>query len=191
MKKAILALAVCSFIGLNAQETPKEVTEETRTKIIKVKVNGEVKERKIEMIKTRETTPVKLDPRDAGKDKQDRVMAPTKVDKTVMVKDDDDYGFDNYANYTYTRFDGETYAMNPNASGFTIVTDDGDVLLANARLSTENNMYLVTTEDYSGIGFFRGNKFIVEYYDDENDMLVMEEYNRNNMKRTKTMMKKK
>ena len=185
MKRIILAVALGSFIGINAQENPKEVVKESQTKIIRVKENGKIVEKKI-MVSTTKTNDVKLNPGDADKTNQGRIVnAPVKVSKDILIDNDDDMGFDEKIQYSYVDYNGTIYNFNRMNNGFTIENSAEEALMANVRKSINKDFYMVDTDQYSGIGYFKGNKFVIEYYDKDEDILVIEEYNREKVKSSK------
>ena len=182
MKRIIVVIALVSFIGLNAQEKPKEVLKESKTKIIRVKENGKIVEKKI-MVSTTKTNDVKLNPGDVNKTNQKRIVdTPVKVSKDILIDNDDDMSFDERIEYSYVDYNGTMYNFNRMNNGFTIENSAEDTMMANVRKSINKDFYMVDTDEYSGIGYFKGNKFIIEYYDKEEDILVIEEYNREKVK---------
>ncbi|WP_411767508.1 hypothetical protein [Winogradskyella sp. A3E31] len=185
MKNIIMILAIFSFIGMNAQEKPKEVVKESKTKIIKVKVNGKIVEKKIK-VSTTKTNDVSLKASDSNKTNQSRnTDGPVKVSKEIMIDNDDDMSFDEKVNYSYVDYNGDIYNFTPMNNGFAIENSVENSLMANARKSINKDFYMINTDEYSGIGYFKGNKFVIEYYDKDEDILVVEEYNREKMSKKK------
>lgn len=180
MKYKILALALISFIGVEAQEKEnKDKIVETKTRIINVMEDGKMVEKKV-MVKTTKEQEIKTDPKYKGTIDAPRVFPATKVSKVIYIDNDDDPFYDSEAKLTYYKKDGMVYDFNPTNSGFEIIDNKSKKLIGNARFSNNAKVYLLDSNDYTGIGYFNDNTFIVEYYDDEGT-LIIEKFNDNKL----------
>ena len=65
-----------------------------------------------------------------------------------------------------------TYNFNPTNSGFDIIDGKNNSSFGTARISANRDVYILDTEDYSGIGYFKDNQFVIEYYDNEGTLII-------------------
>ncbi|MFD1162187.1 hypothetical protein [Hwangdonia seohaensis] len=169
MKNLIFAFALLFIGSAMAQEKPKEVKQETKVKIVKTKNDKETSEKKVKVI-TRETADVKLDKKDENKVNQNRVNATKKVEKMVMVDDDNDADYDVLTKETFFVSGNETYKFTPNERGFDIIFDKDEnefVKIGKAWSTSASGNYIIRGEMHNGIGYFDKNgNFVVEYFDD-------------------------
>ncbi|MBV7268254.1 hypothetical protein [Winogradskyella luteola] len=175
MKYKVFALALVAFIGVQAQEENKDKIVETKTRIINVMEDGEMIQKKV-MVKTTKEQEIKTDPNYKGTIDAPRVFPATKVSKVIYIDNDDDPFYDKETRVTYYKKDGMTYNFNPTNSGFEIVDSKTNKTIGNARFSANSEVYILDSKDYSGIGYFDNNMFVVEYYDDEGT-LIIEKFN--------------
>ncbi|MCF1422002.1 hypothetical protein [Mangrovimonas futianensis] len=177
--KSIIYAACFLFSGvLLAQEKPKNVSEETTVKTIKIDNGREVTEKKIK-VTTKEEQEIKLDEDDKNKVNQSIVASPKKVTKTVEVDSDHDVFYDSKLQTAQYVCDGTMYDFDRCDTGFKVVAvkNDNDVNFGNAIQSSTKNHYFFRSDKYSGIGYFnsQGN-FTVEYFDENKNKLVKQEF---------------
>lgn len=178
MKFKILALTLLTFIGVNAQdktkETPKDNKDKmvvTKTKIINVMEDGELIQKKV-LVKTTKEQEIKTDPNYKGTIDAPRVFPATKVSKVIYIDNDEDPFYDSQSQITFYQHNNKTYSFNPTDTGFDIKDSDSEQYLASARFSNNADVYLLETGDYSGIGYFKNDMFVIEYYDDEGTLII-------------------
>lgn len=176
MKFKILVLALITFIGVNAQEKksgekPKDKIVETETRIINVMENGEMIQKKI-MVRTVKEQKIKTDPSHKGKVNASRVFPKTKVSKVIYIDNDNDPFYDQESNITYYKQNGMSYNFNPINAGFEIIDAQTNAKMGTARFSNNAEVYLLDTEEYTGIGYFRNGQFVIEYYDDDGTLVI-------------------
>ncbi|WOD43314.1 hypothetical protein [Hwangdonia lutea] len=169
MKNLIYVFALLFIGSAMAQEKPKEVKQETKVKVVKTKNDKETKEKKVKVI-TRETADVKLDKNDKNKVNQSRVNATKKVEKMVMVDDDNDADYDILTKETFFVSGDQTYKFTPNDKGFDIIFDNDNnefVKIGKAWSTSASGNYIIRGEMHNGIGYFDKNgNFVVEYFDE-------------------------
>ena len=179
MKKLIYILALSLITGVYAQENnPVNVTEETEVKTIKVKKGDKVIENKIS-IKTEQTQEVKIDPKNEYDLNGDVIETPIKVTKTVKVDNDNDPYYDSKTKVTYYKFDSKDYTFIPDDKGFVVSIKEGDedVYFGKARYSKRHSNYIISTTNYTGVGYFeKDGSFVIEYYDGKSDGIVTKEF---------------
>ncbi|WP_452232197.1 hypothetical protein [Lacinutrix sp. MEBiC02595] len=179
MKNLIYIFSVLMCTGIYAQNNnPVDVTDETEVKIVKVKEDGKIIEKKVK-VNTVQKQEVKIDPQDRYKLNGYRIDTPVKVTKTVQVDNDIDPQYDTKTKVTYYKFKDVDYAFVPDEKGFIVSVKKGDenMPFGNARYSARNRSYIVTTEEYTGVGYFDKDKtFVIEYYDGESDGLITKEF---------------
>lgn len=181
MKNLIVLIAIIFSGNLFAQETPKEVKQETEVKTVKIKDADKTTEKKVKVV-TRETASVELDKKDQNKTNQDRVEATKKIEKRVFVDNDNDDNYDMLTQETYYVLGDEKYMFTPNKKGFDIAFDknkDNDHLIkvGKAWATSTNGYYILNGEMQSGIGYFDSNgNFAVEYYNKDTDQVEVKTY---------------
>ncbi|MBT8266930.1 MAG: hypothetical protein KJO41_08095 [Bacteroidia bacterium] len=178
MKNIFISAALLIFTAGFAQENPVDSMEETKVKTMTVEKDGETIETKVKVVTKKEqevmTNPAQDHLRDA-----DRYLPPTKVTKTIMVDNDNDPFYDNKTKLKYYTFKNVKYAFRADETGFMVTNFDGDkeVIFGKAVRSSLNNYYIVTLDDFAGVGYFDDNgNLIIEYYDSELDVLVSERF---------------
>lgn len=178
MKNIFITTALLIFTAGLAQNNPVDKMEETKVKTMMVEKDGEMIETKVKVITKKEqevmTNPAQKDQRDA-----DRYLPATKVTKTIMIDNDNDPFYDNKTQLKYYSFNDVKYAFKADETGFKLITQDGDneVVFGNAVRSSMNNYYIVTLDDFAGIGYFDDNgNLVVEYFDRELNVLVTERF---------------
>lgn len=179
MKNTILALALLLSITLIAQENPREVKQETEVKTITVNDGEKISEKKVKVV-TREESDVELDENDLKKVNQNRVESNIKVEKTVLVDNDDDDTYDTITKETYYIIGEEKYLFTPKKRGFEIAfNNDKDKFIKTGKAwnSSANDYYIVNGNMHSGIGYFDANgNFVVEYYNKDTDQVEVKRY---------------
>lgn len=104
-------------------DTPNIIASETTEKTYKVAMKDQVLKKSVK-IRTDVSQEVALDPKDAGKVNQDRMMPEKKIIKTVRIDNDLDDGYDALIKFSYQ-------AHEP--SDFMLISDQEELLVAVAR----------------------------------------------------------
>lgn len=184
MKKVIYVLAFALTTGLYAQEKkPIDKQEETTTKTTRVEKDGKVIEKKVK-VTTRKEQEVKTKIDKDHPENSNRVATPVKVTQKVAVDNDNDPFYDGETAVQYYTSNENTYAFNPTNDGFIVSknTPDSGMTYGKARVSKSKRFYVIDLGDQSGVGYFDANgKFVVEYYDDQLDALVIETFSSSKM----------
>ncbi|MFD1061798.1 hypothetical protein ACFQ1Q_00970 [Winogradskyella litorisediminis] len=175
MKFKLLAIALATLVGVQAQTNPRDKKVETTVRTIKVTDNGKTVERKI-MVRTSESQEVMTNPAKKGTIDADRVFPPTKVETVIYIDNDDDPFYDGNSEIAYYEKDGMRFDFKMTNSGFNFMNSNSD-MKGRARITNNSDVYLINTDSYSGIGYFEGDSFVVEYYD-EDGVLTIERFNR-------------
>jgi len=179
MKNLVYIFSLLMCAGIYAQNNnPVDVTDETIVKTVQVKEDGKIIEKKVK-VNTVQKQEVKIDPKDRYKLNGYRMDTPVKVTKTVMVDNDGDPQYDTKTKVTYYKFNEVDYAFVPDEKGFIVSVKKGDKRMpfGKARYSARNMSYIVTTDEYTGVGYFDKEKtFVIEYYDGESDGLITKEF---------------
>lgn len=166
------------------KEDPKDVQKETEVKTIKVKKGeGKVEEKKIKVTTTKEQT-IKSEPIPDHYENSKRVETPIKVTQTVFVDLDNDPFYDTKSKVVYYTNKDKEYVFTRDDDGFVVSFDNEneDVIFGKARLTSSNRYYLLKTNDYSGIGYFNADgDFVVEYYDETLDAMVVQTFKSSSM----------
>lgn len=182
--KNLIYIGVFLFcIGGFAQEKPKEVKEESQIKVVKTREGNRNVEKKVKVV-TRETADVELDKNDAKKVNQDRIKATKKVEKMVMVDNDDDDSYDLLSKETYFVSGDENYKFSPSNQGFDIAFDNDNnkfINIGKAWSTNANGSYIIRGKMHNGIGYFDADgNFIIEYYNKDSNEIETIIYKRNN-----------
>ncbi|WP_223034451.1 hypothetical protein [Hanstruepera marina] len=173
--KNLIYISVFLISGaLFAQEKPKDMSETTEVKTVKINNGEKVVENKIK-VTTKEEKKIKLDKADAGKVNQDMVIHDDKtVTKTIAIDNDNDPFYDSEIELvTYIR-NGKEYDFIKKSNGFSVTSNSSKSVFGNAlKTSLDDRYYIFNNKDYSGIGYFtdEGN-FVIEYYDTESNSLM-------------------
>ncbi|WP_179345024.1 hypothetical protein [Winogradskyella ursingii] len=183
MKFKILSLALIAFIGVQAQDTvkvekPKDKIVETTTRIIKVMEDGKMVEKKI-MVRTTQEQTVETDPSYAGTIDAPRVFPDTKVSKVIYIDNDNDPLYDEESNVSFYK-EGAGYNFERTNSGYKIINAKTSDPYGSLRFSNNSDVYLLTTDDFNGIGYFEDGMFTVEYYN-KDGILVVEHFRADKM----------
>lgn len=178
MKNLILVCILLIGTSIYAQDPVKDKIKETKVKTIKVEENGKIVEKKVKVTTAQEqTVKTKLD-----KDHYEnstRLETPVKVTKTVSIDNDKDPFYDSKTNFVYYTYKENDYKFSRNKTGFVIMTSNGneDSIFGNARLTSNKEYYLLSTNEYSGIGYFNvEGDFVVEYYDESLQAMVVKTF---------------
>lgn len=178
MKKLIYICLLLLAGNAFAQDKPKNVSEEEKTKTIKVDNGTEVIEKKIKITK-REDQDIEFDKKDKNKRDKDIMESPVKVKKTIEIDNDKDRSYDSKVEVGYYEFEGKRYNFKKMNNGFLVSTENkqnpndfGNIVRFN-----KDNHYLFHNAETTGIGYFNpdGN-FIIEYYDKRSGELVSQEF---------------
>ncbi len=169
MKIAITVLATIVCGSVFAQHAPTEIKKETEIKSIAFKEGAKISEGKMKIV-TKESSNVVLDEKDAFKVNQDRVPATRKIEKTVMIDNDQDTAYDIKTKETFYINEGDTYRFSSSATGFDMAySDDEDAFIKVGKAWNTNTsgIYIIKAEGHDGIGYFKPNgDFTIEHYDD-------------------------
>lgn len=163
--------------ALFAQEKPKNMSEETEVKTVKINNGEKVVENKVK-VTTRTEKKVELDKADAGQVNQDMVVRDKTVKKTIAIDNDNDPFYDSEIELVTYVNDGKEYSFVRNKNGFTVAMKDSKMKYGNAMKSTlDGRYYIFNNKDYSGIGYFdQDESFVVEYYDNNSNTLITKKY---------------
>ncbi len=179
MKNTIYMLALFVVGTAFAQEKPSEVEEKVETKTIKVNDGEKITEKKVKVV-TRETNSVELDKKDENEVNQNRVNSISKVEKMVMIDDDEDGDFDFLTKETSYKIGDKSYLFKPNDRGFNIAFNNNEskfVTIENAFNTNKKGNYYINSAAYNGIGYFdNSGNFVIEYYDKDSDSLKSKTY---------------
>ena len=162
---------------------PKDIVEETKVRTMKVEKNGEVDEKKVK-VTTKQEQEVKTELQKEHHENSNRVDSPVKVTQSVALDFDNDPFYDSESKSVYYSNQDNEYIFTRNDDGFTVNLNDdsNDSVYGNARLTSANRYYLLKTNDYSGIGYFNADgSFVVEYYDETLDAMVVRTFEISNM----------
>ena len=77
-------MALTMFVSVQAQKENKDKIVETKTRVINVKEDGKMIEKKV-MVKTTKEQKIKTDPKYKGKLNAPRVLPATKVSKVIYI----------------------------------------------------------------------------------------------------------
>lgn len=163
--------------ALFAQEKPKNMSEETEVRTVKINNGEEVVENKVK-VTTRTEKKVELDKADAGQVNQDMVIKNKTIKKTIEIDNDNDPFYDSEIELVTYVNDGEEYSFVRNTNGFIVSMNDTNKTYGNAMRSTlDGRYYIFNNKDYSGIGYFDNDgSFVVEYYDNDSNSLITKKY---------------
>jgi len=176
MKRLIYLFTFLMIAGTYAQEKdPIDKMEETKTTTIKTNKNGKVVETKVkETIKKEQV--VKTVPEAGHKINQNRLDTPVKVTKIVQIDSDSDPFYDTENKVVYYNFNDEKFTFTSDAKGF-IISSASNNSYGQARKSMNNHFYIMTIKEQPAIGYFDNDgNFVVEYYDANKDVMVIESY---------------
>lgn|SRR5690554_652704 len=180
--KNVLYIVVLMFTTvIFAQNKPKNVSEETTTKTIKVDDGSQVLEQKVK-ITTREEQQIELDAKDKNKVNQDIVSSPSKVTQTIEVATEKDPMYDSKTETIYYNYNDESYIFKKNNKGFLVseLASDSEMNFGNVLRTSRANNYYFVSDDYTGIGHFdSNNNFVIEYYDASKEAIVRKVFNLN------------
>lgn len=166
MKKITLSiLFLGAIVTVNAQSDVMKTSEVKKT--VRVNEKGEAYETKVKVI-TEKTQRTQFDPNQKHQLNQDRIETPVTVERTIMIDNDMDPFYDKKTEIQYFNHNGKKYDFfidNDNVL-ITYRIDDKKVNSAKAYKSKNNRFYIITGDEFNGIGYFnKSNDFVVEYYD--------------------------
>lgn len=161
------------------QKKPIDKMEETTTTKTTVNKNGEKVSENTVKVTTKKEQEIKTVQRKGNTTNGDKVDTPIKVTKTIQIDSDSDPFYDATNKTVYYNYNNDRFAFTSDSNGF-LIASPNDPSYAEARKSASNHFYLMTIQGQPGVGYFDSNgNFIVEYYDKENDAMVMESYEMN------------
>ena len=175
MKNLIYAFSLLMVTGAYAQNKPVDKVEETEVKTIKVEKDGKIVEKKVK-VTTKKEQEVMTDPNYKGTIDAPRVFPKVKVTKTVSIDNDNDPFYDTKDTLVYYLKNDNNYAFKSNDKGFMMFTE-ADKPYGMAIRSSNSQYYLLDMNEYSGVGYFdkKGN-FVIEYYDKDTGMTIVEAF---------------
>lgn len=159
-----------------AQVTPKNISEETTTKTIKVDDGKKVSEKTMK-VTTREEQDIKFDESDYGKTDKDIILTPTKVTQTTEIDDETNPYYNSKVEVIYYKYNNGDYVFKRNENGFLVSAVNSDLLTDFGHVinTSRSNNYVFKSKDYSGVGYFdSNNNFVIEYYDVNKNSVVKE-----------------
>lgn len=179
MKYLVYSLVFLFSAGLYAQDKdPVDKMEETKVKTVKVEKDGKMVEKKVKVTTAKEQK-VKSEIEPDHYENSTRIDTPVKVTQTVAMDNDDDPFYDSESTIQYYQLGNNKYTFTQNEGGFivTSMVDDEKMVYGNARLTSQNRYYILNTDTYSGLGYFNSQgDFVVEYYDDNLDAMVIKTF---------------
>lgn len=171
MKFKIMTLALLIFIGVSAQNKSTDKRVETETRIINVMENGKMIQKKV-MIKTIEKQDVKTDPDYKGSIDAPRVFPAKEIEKIIYIDGDNDPFYDSKTKIAYFKKGNKYYDFKVSNSGFKIKNSVTKKIEGRARFSNNSEVYIIDFNKYNGIGYFEKDKFVVEFYDDNGNLII-------------------
>ena len=177
LKISVLAIMLTSFAIAQEKKAANVDVEETETVTTSyVKKDGKVMKEEVKT-KVKKETPITFEKKTG---KLNREKNPTKVTKTVSINNDWDPFYDEENTVVYYSYDNHYYNFTNDDKGFTVsnMDDKNNVFRSGRAIQLNNsNNYLITTDNYSGVGYFNAEgNFVVKYYDKTNDDVVEIEY---------------
>ncbi|MBR9913808.1 MAG: hypothetical protein GYB32_03105 [Algicola sp.] len=175
MKYLIYTFSLLLVTGAFAQEQPVDKVKETKVKTIKTKKNGKTVENKVKVTTTKEQK-VMTDPSYKGTIDAPQVFPDVKVTKTVSIDNDQDPFYDSEDKIVFYNKKDKNYKFQSNKRGF-LLSDANNERVGKAMRSSNSQYYILDINNYSGVGYFnKDGNFIVEYYDSDTDMMVVEAF---------------
>ena len=175
MKNLVYICFLLLAAGTYAQDQPVDKVEETKTKTVKVNIDGDIVENKVQ-VTTSKKQKVMTTPEKDSNINNDRVFPKVKVTKTISVDNDNDPFYDTTDKIVYYTDENGNYLFTSNKKGFTMSDTENNTFGYAAR-STNNEYYILTMDNYSGVGYFNDDgNFVVEYYNADLEMLVTKEF---------------
>lgn len=179
MKKTMSLAGLLLFVtGIYAQETPvKDKKEETVTTKIVVNNGKTIEKITVKEETTTEKRQVRLKDKDDHYENQNVEYVPTESKKTVRINNNIKYA--NMVKRSFYMYNGKKYSFTPDKTGFFISLQQGNqqTRIAKIRKTSAKDHFLVTGNNFSGIGYFdtKGN-FIIERPDRSGDNMIVQKY---------------
>ena len=180
MKNLIYMFSFLMITSAFAQEPtekkkPVDKMEETTTTKTTVNKNGVPVTQSTVKVTTKKEQQIKTKQRPGNTPDGDKVDTPIKVTKTIEIDRDSDPFYDVSDKTVYYNYNDKRFAFKSDPYGFNMMSDNSPY--GQARISKSNHFYLTNINGYPGVGYFdtTGN-FIVEYYNKDKDVMVMESY---------------
>ena len=178
MKNVIYALIFLFVANVWAQQTPKNVSEESTVKTVKTNNGSGIVEKKVK-VTTREEQNIEFAEKDANKRDKDVVNSPVKVNKTIEIDNDFDNSFDSKTEVAYYEFEGQQYNFKKVNNGFSVLIENNETpdSFGNIVKFKRENHYLFQNGNDTGIGYFNEDgSFTIEYYDKDTRTVTSQEF---------------
>lgn len=178
MKNVIYTLIFLFVANVWAQQTPKNVSEESTVKTVKTNNGSGIVEKKVK-VTTREEQKIEFAEKDANKTDKDVVNSPVKVNKTIEIDNDFDNSFDSKTEVTYYEFEGQQYNFKKVNNGFSVLVENNETpdSFGNIVKFKRENHYLFQNGNDTGIGYFNEDgSFTIEYYDKDTRTVTSQEF---------------
>jgi len=178
MKNVIYTLIFLFVANVWAQQTPKNVSEESTVKTVKTNNGSGIVEKKVK-VTTREEQNIEFAEKDANKTDKDVVNSPVKVNKTIEIDNDFDNSFDSKTEVAYYEFEGQQYNFKKVNNGFSVLVENNETpdSLGNIVKFKRENHSLFQNGNDTGIGYFNEDgSFTIEYYDKDTRTVTSQEF---------------
>jgi hypothetical protein len=178
MKNVIYALIFLFVANVWAQQTPKNVSEESVVKTVKTNNGSKIIEKKIK-VTTREEQNIEFAQGDENKRDKDVVDSPVRVKKTIEIDNDFDNSFDSKTEVAYYEFEGQQYNFKKVNNGFSVLVENNETPdnFGNIVKFKRENHYLFQNGNDTGIGYFNEDgSFTIEYYDKDTRTVTSQEF---------------
>lgn len=178
MKNVIYTLIFLFVANVWAQQTPKNVSEESTVKTVKTNNGSGIVEKKVK-VTTREEQNIEFAEKDANKRDKDVVNSPVKVNKTIEIDNDFDNSFDSKTEVAYYEFEGQQYNFKKVNNGFSVLVENNETpnSFGNIVKFKRENHYLFQKGNDTGIGYFNEDgSFTIEYYDKDMRTVTSQEF---------------
>ncbi len=166
--------------NMYAQEKkPVDKMEETKTTTTTINKNGEKVSENTVKVTTKKEQEVKTVQRNGNTPDGDKIDTPIKVTKTIEISSESDPFNNSNDKIVYYNYNDEKFTFTPVNNGFSMTLPENSSY-GQARKSASNHFYLMTIKGHPGVGYFDNDgNFVVEYYDSDNDTMVMQSYEMN------------
>ncbi|MEN3324078.1 hypothetical protein VP395_10090 [Mariniflexile soesokkakense] len=179
MKKIIYTCLFLFSCSIWAQETPKNVSEESTIKTVKTNNGSGIVERKIK-VTTREEQDIEFAQKDENKRDKDIVDSPVKVKKTIEIDNDMGSSYDSKTEIGYYEFNGRQYGFKKVDNGFSVLLNDHETQKSYGNIvkfNRDNHYLFQNSNDDTGIGYFNEDgSFTIEYYDKDTRTVTSQEF---------------
>ncbi len=155
---------------------PVDKMEETETTTTTVNKNGKKVSENTVKVTTKKEQEIKTVQRKGNTPDGDKIDTPVKVTKTIEINSDSDPFYDVKDKVVYYSHNDEKITFSSDNNGF-LMSSPNHGPYGEARISASKHFYLMKIKGQPGVGYFDSNgNFIVEYYDNSKDVMVMESY---------------